>query len=125
MKDGLYQNQISNLPSISRERYENIFKLYNTPTSSGNTTYFYNILNKIQIPPDIDNSILGTITPSSNMPWTTLSNKLYGSIFLWWIIFLINKPEDIFTVKAGVTYKYILPEYLDSIIANIHSQISR
>ena len=98
--------------------------MYNITTENGTNTYFYNILNKVQIPSNLDKTIVGNITPTSNMPWTTLSYKLYGSIFLWWLIFLLNKPEDIFTVKSGVTYMYILPEYIDDVITSIQSQLS-
>jgi hypothetical protein len=124
MNTGLFQNQIPSLPTLSRERYENIFRLYNTDTSSGKSTYFYNILTKVQIPDTLDENLIGNITPTSNMPWTTLSYKLYGSIFLWWLIFLLNKPDDIFTVKAGVTYKYILPNYIDSVLESIQNQLT-
>lgn len=123
MKQGLYQNQITSLPSLQRERYENIFKMYNTPTADS-STYFYNITTKVQIPEDLNSNVIGKITPSSNMPWTTLSYRLYGTIYLWWLIFLLNNPKDIFTVKAGITYKYILPEYIDNIITNIQDQLN-
>lgn len=124
MKQGLYQNQIAGLPALARDRYENIFKMYNITTENGTSTYFYNILNKVQIPANLDKTVIGKITTTSDMPWTTLSYKLYGSIFLWWLIFLLNKPKDIFTVKSGVTYMYILPEYIDDVITNIQSQLA-
>ena len=36
MEVGAYQNQINDLQSISNERYENIFKIYNVDVMSSN-----------------------------------------------------------------------------------------
>ena len=54
----------------------------------------------------------------------TLSFKLYGTIDLWWLIFLINKPKDIFLARSGESYKYIKPRFIDSVLTNIEQQIN-
>lgn len=123
MKVGTYQNQISDLPSISKERYENIFKIYDI--NDTNTKYrFYNILNKVTIPSDIDENLLGNINLDVKIPWTILSHKLYGTQFLWWLIFLLNNPKNIFYADSGIEYKYILPENINSVLDTIESQLN-
>ena len=123
MKVGTYQNEISNLPSISKERYESIFKIYDVEDTSSNYLY-YNILNKITIPDDIDESLLGTISLNVKIPWTILSHRLYKTQFLWWLIFLLNKPKNIFYADSGIEYKYILPQNIGIVLDTIESQLS-
>lgn len=123
MKIGNYQNQIDDLPSISTERYENIFKIYNVDDTASNYR-FYNILNKVSIPDDIDENLLGVISLDVKIPWTILSHKLYNTQFLWWLIFLLNKPKNIFYADSGIEYKYILPQNVNSVLDTIESQLN-
>lgn len=123
MKIGNYQNQINDLPSISKERYENIFKIYSVDDTSTNYR-FYNILNKVTIPDDIDENLLGTINLNVKVPWTILSYKLYNTQFLWWLIFLLNKPKNIFYADSGIEYKYVLPENIISVLDTIENQLN-
>ena len=121
---GLSQNLITALPSLSRTRYENIFKVFKVLKDKGNSYYFYNINNKVMIPVNLDDNVYSTIAISRNTAWTTLSYRLYGTIDLWWLIFLINKPKDIFLARSGETYKYIKIDYLDDILSDIEQQIN-
>jgi hypothetical protein len=52
-KLGKYQNEITALSAVDLGRYENIFKVYTEPTN-GKQFYFYNILNKIEFPKNLD-----------------------------------------------------------------------
>ena len=124
MITGDFQNNISDLPSLSLERYENIFKTFTINKSKDEVYYYYNIIEKIIIPKQLNNDVMGTIDLNTKLPWTTLSHKLYGTQFLWWLIFLINKPENIFYAEPGREYKYILPDFVESVLDNIQSQIS-
>jgi hypothetical protein len=121
---GKLQNNISELPALDSVRYENIFKLYNTQKGSNNY-YFYNILNKVVIPDVIDEDLVTTITLDRRLPWTTLSYKLYGTIYLWWLIYILNKPKNIFYAEPAIEYKYFLPSNVDAIINNISEQINK
>lgn len=121
---GLSQNLVSALPSLSRTRYENIFKVFKILKDKDNSYYFYNINNKVMIPVNLDDNVYSTIAISRNTAWTTLSYRLYGTIDLWWLIFLINKPKDIFLARSGETYKYIKIDYLDDILSDIEQQIN-
>lgn len=122
MEIGAYQNQINDLPALSIERYESIFKIYNIVDTNSNY-YYYNILNKINIPDDIDENLLSTISLNLKIPWTILSHKLYKTQHLWWLIFLLNKPKNIFYAESGIEYKYVLPENIEIILDAIEGQL--
>jgi hypothetical protein len=121
---GLSQNLVTALPNLSRTRYENIFKVFKVLKDKDNSYYFYNINNKVMIPENLDDNVYNNIEINRNTAWTTLSYKLYGTIDLWWLIFLINKPKDIFLARSGETYKYIKIDYVDDILLNIEQQIN-
>jgi len=122
---GKTQNNIAELPSLDSVRYENIFKLYTTQKGTKDTYYFYNILNRVVIPDVVDEDLFTTITLDRKLPWTTLSYKLYGTIYLWWLIYLLNKPKNIFYAEPATEYKYFLPANIDAIINNISQQINK
>lgn len=122
MEIGEYQNKIPELPNLGIERYENIFKVHSTIKDSIKY-YFYNIQNKVIFPTTLKEDVFGDIDTPVRIPWTTLSYNLYGTISLWWILFLINKPKNIFYAEAGGRYRYILPEFVDAILSEIQSRI--
>jgi len=121
---GLSQNSVTDLPSLERTRYENIFKVFKLLKDADNSYYFYNINNKVMIPEDLDDNIFNVITPNVNTAWTTLSFRLYGTIDLWWLIFIINRPKDIFLAESGVSYRYINPGFINDVLTNIEQQIN-
>lgn len=108
---------------LTRGRYENIFNVCKVVKDKDNSYYFYNILNKVNIPTTLDKGFLDSINITRNQPWTTVSNDLYGTIDLWWLLNLINKPTNIFIAEAGTTLQYILPEYIELVISSIEKQI--
>lgn len=123
MNIGEQQNNIANLPSLDLERYENIFRLYTTTNDNRDSYYFYNIANKVIIPEQLDKEIIAEIDVATPVPWTTLSYKIYGTQFLWWLIVLINKPQNIFYADSGISYKYIVPNAIPRIINSIQGQL--
>jgi len=123
MNIGEYQNNITELEPVTEERYENIFKVYKLEDMDKGY-YFYNILNKINVPTIIDESILGYFKLDAKIPWTTFSYKIYQTQYLWWLIFLLNKPKNIFYADSGIKYKYILPDYINDVLINIQEQIN-
>jgi len=90
--NGSKQNDVKELKSLSNDMYENIFKVNVLDTDITNL-YFYNLLNKVIFPENISDEIVDTITLQNDLPWTTLSYKLYGTINLWWTVYLLNKPD--------------------------------
>lgn len=121
---GQQQDDIPDLPMLGRERYENIFNVYTTQKDENSFYYYYNILNKIVIPTFIDGSIYDTVTLNKRLPWTTFSFQLYKTIDLWWLLFLINKPKNIFVAEPGIEYKYIQQEYIEQVLTDIGEQIN-
>lgn len=121
---GQTQDEIPGLPILARERYENIFNVYSTQKDENSVYYYYNILNKITIPDTIDSAIYDTVTLNRRLPWTTLSFQLYQTISLWWLLFLLNKPKNIFVAEPGIEYKYIRQEYIEQVLNDIGEQIN-
>ena len=110
-----YQNDIKDLPFIQDVRYENIFKL-----AKSDKFFFYNIIKKITIPKDIQSEIFYEIRINSNKPWTTLSNDIYGTQDLWWLICLLNEVYNpINNPKLGNVYKIIKPDFVSTILKEI------
>ena len=83
-----YQNQIKDLPRLEDVRYENIFKL-----AKSDKYLFYNIIKKISIPDDLQSDIYYELRINSNKPWTTLSDEVYGTQDLWWLICFLGGLE--------------------------------
>ena len=118
---GQYQNNISDLPNLSDLRYENIFKVYKTNQNH----YYYNILNTVSIPLDIDSSTYYLINYNSKMPWTVVSYNAYGTTDLWWLILLTNQITNPVKLPKNLgQLKIIKPEYVRSIVAEIKSQLT-
>ena len=116
--------QVTNITAFNKNRYEQIFKQYKLVKDADNNYNFFNILNKIIIPTNINSELLGTITLQSKLPWTTFAFNIYKDINLWWLIHLLNNPKNIFYAEAGIEYKYILPQYLNIVLKNITEQIN-
>jgi len=116
--NGAKQNEIEELKTLSTNLYENIFNV-NLIDAEGKDLYFYNLLNKVIFPDDISDEYIEEIVLDADKPWTTLSYELYGTISLWWIVYLLNKPEYIFKATANTTYKYIKPGAVSAVIQQI------
>lgn len=122
---GDFQSNILSLPALEQERYENIFKVYEVSKTSDNYYYFYNILKKIEIPSTLDKEIVDTLVINRNLPWTILSYKLYGTQYLWWLLFLLNKPKNIFYAEAGNEIEYVKSNYISQVVDSIRTQIPK
>jgi len=114
--NGKAQNEITDLATLSRNLYENIF---NVNLIEDNNVYFYNLLNKVIFPDDISDEFTDEITLMCDKPWTMLSFQLYGTINLWWTVYLLNKPDYIFKAQANNTYKFIKSKYITSVLNRI------
>ena len=105
---GKYQDDIKALKTLPLTRYERIFRIY-TEGSSGKQFYFYNILNKLEFPDNINPEMVDNYLVKAREPLTTTSHSLYGDIDSWWIIYLLNKPllKNKFYAEGGMQLKYI------------------
>jgi len=118
---GKQQNDIPDLVPLDSTRYENIFKLYKDP----NSIYFYNILNNIIVPDNIDQQFYYIIKLNRKIPWTTISYEQYGTIDLWWFICLVNKINNpIKFVEPGAELKVIRKNYLATVLNIIQKNIN-
>jgi len=121
MVTGQYQKQISALPTLNSYRYENILKMYQT--DKGNQ-YYYNLLQSIFLPDNLDKRALTNMVIRANQPWTTVSFNAYGTIELWWLILLTNKIYNPFeTPKPNTVIKIIRPEYIPDILKEISARL--
>lgn len=122
--DGKYQNSISELPSIDSSRYESIFKVYNI-SDTPNNFFFYNITKGIKIDvKTIDPVYVYDLIIDRDMPWTTVAYRLYGSVYMWWIIRILNPDKsNLFSVKSGTKLTVIKQEYIKPVIEAIASQL--
>lgn len=125
----LTQNDIPELPTISQQRYENIFHVFETDKQSAdkkynNKYYFYNILNKVSIPADVDPNIFEYYKIDKPYPWTTISYRIYTTQFLWWLIAISNNIRNpVIIPKTGDVIRVIKPDYVSLILNSIKSQI--
>ncbi len=110
-----YQKDVKELPNLEEVRYENIFKI-----AKSDKFFFYNIIKKISIPDDLQPEIFYELRINSKKPWTTLSNQVYGTQDLWWLICLVNKVYNpINNPELGAVYKIIKPDYINPILREI------
>jgi hypothetical protein len=122
--DGKFQKDIPELPTLDKNRYETLFRIYNVEDSPKNF-YYYNITKSIKIDTsNLDDYFFQKYTLNRNTPWTTLSYQLYGTMFLWWLIKLLNPDTDVFVAKAESEIRIIRPEFLEAVLDEIQSQIA-
>jgi hypothetical protein len=122
MIDQSKQKDISQLPAISRDRYENIFNVYTTKKDDS-AYYYYNILKKVSI--DTENiapDVFKYIQVSRRLPWTAISYQEYSTQHLWWLILLTNNIiNPIILPKTGDVLKIVRREYVKEIISQVNS----
>jgi hypothetical protein len=114
--DGQKQNNISVLPTLSLLNLENLFNVYNDGKN-----YYYNLLGTVNIPKDLDTSTYGVfIVTSDYTSWTAISQKIYNTPSLWWLICSTNNIQNpIEFPKAGTRLKYFTPDYVSAILQQI------
>lgn len=113
--EGQFQNNIESLPGLKNTRYENIFKLY-----KNNSLYYYNLLQSVYLPDNINEEYLYYQQINKRMPWTTVSYNAYKTIDLWWLICLTNKVYNpIKFPEQGTLIKVIKPDYVGSVLNEI------
>lgn len=120
--EGQFQSSIPNLPSLKSYRYENIFKLYKTNSDQ----YYYNLLQSVYLPDDIDEDYIYYQLVTKKMPWTAISFNAYKTIELWWLICLTNKIYNpIILPKENTLLKVIRPQFVPTVINEITSAIKQ
>ena len=124
INNGIKQNNLKDrsIPSLDPTLYENIFNVNLINKDETSNYFFYNTLNSVNIPEDINGEAYDELSLSADTSWTTLSYRLYETIDLWWLLVLVNKPDYIFMAKGGQDYKVIKSQYVNSIISRINAR---
>jgi len=117
---GKYQNDINVLPDLELYRYENIFKVHER---GENNFFFYNILSKIVLPEDINEGVFDYVKYSSALPLTTLSYRIYGTTYLWWLIMIVNNIKNPGKIGSGVKIRFIKKSFLKVVLQSIKDQL--
>ena len=118
---GEFQNNINSLPDLEDEDFENIFKLC---VDNNKGVYFYNILKTVNIPTNIEKSMISVHKVNANTPLTALSNTHYGTIKLWWLICAVNNIRHrVKFIKPGRAIKIIKPQYVRYVISLIKQSL--
>jgi hypothetical protein len=114
---GILSPALKNLP---KNRYENIFNLYETQKDSVKY-YHYNLGKKITIDiANVDPSVFKYIKINRRLPWTTLSYQEYRTQHLWWVILAVNNIiNPVNLPKIGDVLRIVKNEYIDSIVTQI------
>jgi hypothetical protein len=118
--EGKYQNDIDILPDLELYRYENIFKVYQQ--GDGNF-FFYNILKKLKLPDDINEDIFDAVRYPVSLPLTTLSYKIYGTTYLWWLIMIVNDIRNPMAIEPGIKIRFIKKAFLKVVLQSITNQL--
>jgi LysM repeat protein len=114
----MYQNEISELPKLAEERYENIFNVY----QDENDRYYYNLLETINFPQNLPDAFFTTYTvlPGDTFPY--ISYKLYKTIHVWWVITLANNiTNPILPLEIGTILKIPSLNVIREIIRQINT----
>jgi len=118
--DGQFQNNIKTLPPLKSTRYENILKIY----TSENNKYFYNLIQSVFLPENINPEYLFYQQVSYKMAWTTISYNAYKTIDLWWLVCLTNKIfNPVKLPEKGTLLKIIKPQYVSTVLSEIKSAL--
>lgn len=120
IKGQFRQNEITALPTLPADRYENIFNVYPTQKED-NIYYYFNILKKVSI--DVDNinpDVFKYIKVQRRIPWTTISYEEYRTQHLWWLILAINKRTNpIILPKIGEVLRIVREGFASDILKQL------
>lgn len=107
------QNEISDLPKLDEEAYENIFDVY----LDENGLYFYNLIETIQFPTNLPPNLFESYNIKPGDTWPLISYKNFRTPNLWWLILLANqidnptilpKPGDVILIPIEQVVKEVL-----------------
>lgn len=118
---GLYRSEINLLSQLSKNNFENIFRMYTTEDNK----FFYNILNSVNMSSDLYPNSYYTIKITKSVPWTVISYNEYASTSLWWLICLANNIINPVEYPApGTTLKIIYPELVKNVLNEINTKLN-
>jgi len=119
---GRFQNDIPELPELDAFRYENIFRMYETETDE--QYFFFNILNTVNVPEDIDPDFYREVILTRREPWSVISFREYGTMDLWWLIVIVNNINNpVAFPPPGTKLRIIRKPFLKTIVDDIKRQL--
>lgn len=119
MEFGQFSSQIPEIGSTLTEyHYERIFKIY----SKGDKR-FYNILRSLKLP-SLPDRYFFTYDVGAGDTYPFISYKVYGTIYLWWLICYANNILDPTKLpKEGKPLKILRNEVVQAILQDINTYI--
>ena len=117
---GKYQNDIDLLPDLELYRYENIYKVYELGDEN---FFYYNILKKLKLPDDINQNIFDFVKYTNALPLTTLSYRIYGTTYLWWLIMIVNNIRNPQKIEPGTKIRFVKKPFLKIVLQSIKDQL--
>ncbi|MEO6584422.1 MAG: hypothetical protein ABIO05_08865 [Ferruginibacter sp.] len=110
------QDNIPDLSNLDDYSYENIFSVYER-----DGMYFYNLLNTITFPTEINPLLYSNYIVNGNLSWQLLSYKLYGTIKLWWVICAVNQIQNPLIIPpAGTTLKILTANAVAEVLKKLN-----
>ena len=114
-----YNNEINELSKIDYTRYENIFQV-----AKEDKFFFYNLLKKVNIPENLDSRFFTEVIIDIVAPYTTISNRYYGTQDLWWLICITNNiTNPVPVMKPGTKLKILNPDIVNRVLSEINNQL--
>lgn len=113
------QNQISDLPTLRAENFENIFNVY----KDENGMYFYNLLQTIVFPQNLPLNLFDPYNIKYGDTWPTISYKTLNNTNLWWIILLANNISNaVLPPVPGTIIKIPKPSVVKEVLLQMKTQ---
>jgi hypothetical protein len=114
----------TDIPEINSSSfsYENFFNIYENDQGFR----FFNLLKNISIFPSNNSELEGEYISDYTDTWYSISHRIYGNMNLWWLICLYNSVLDPFEkIKSKTLIKYLRPNYVGVVLAEISKQINK
>ena len=116
--------EVAALLNFSRDQEFKLERVFDVYKQSGGKFFYYNLLNTVRFPSNINKSAYMVYHVKENEPWTNISFKFYTRIDLWWLIAAINQIDDTFTpLPTGTKIMVPTPEAVRVIVDEIKTKI--
>ena len=101
---------------ITPENFENILSVH----EDQNGYYYFNLLNTIHFPTNLDSSMYDIYIAKPEETYTIISYNFYGSTKLWWLVCGMNQILDpTYPPYAGRPLKILKRQYIPQILAKM------
>jgi hypothetical protein len=115
----MFQNDITDLPRLRNESYENIFQVY----TDEEERYYYNILQTVSLPTDLPEGYFFNYTIKYGDTWPFISYKAYRTPNLWWVILPFNNIIDPTKMpELGSSIKILKTQFVKTVLNQISVQ---